>query len=235
MGLIYQVILMAFIELYDVLKEYDDGSVRALDYINLDIDKGSFVSIIGPSGSGKSTLLNMLGALDVPDSGEIYIDGVNIKEKKDLSDFRRNTIGFVFQLHNLLPNLSVLENVEIPLVGSKLSNKEKRERALFNIDAVGLYDKKDSKPNKLSGGQRQRVAIARALVNNPSIILADEPTGSLDSKTGQMVLDILMNMHDLYGATLIIVTHDRDIAELADRTIEIKDGKVVDDYYYVYE
>lgn len=219
--------IMEFISLKDVLKQYDDGYVTALNHINLSIEKGSFVSIIGPSGSGKSTLLNMLGALDNPDSGEIIIDGINLSQEKDLSDFRRNEIGFVFQLHNLLPNLTVKENVEIPLVGSKLSESEKEKRALKYIEAVGLLDKKDSKPNKLSGGQRQRVAIARALVNNPSIILADEPTGSLDSKTGQMVLDILKNMHEQYNVTLIIVTHDIEVAKLAERTIVIKDGQVI--------
>lgn len=135
----------------------------------------------------------MLGVLDKPDSGEIIIDGINLCQEKDLSDFRRDEIGFVFQLHNLLPNLTVQENVEIPLVGTNLSESEKEKRALAYIEAVGLLDKKDNKPNKLSGGQRQRVAIARALVNNPSIILADEPTGSLDSKTGEMVLNILKN------------------------------------------
>ena len=219
--------IMEFISLKDVLKQYDDGYVTALNHINLSIEKGSFVSIIGPSGSGKSTLLNMLGALDNPDSGEIIIDGINLSQEKDLSDFRRNEIGFVFQLHNLLPNLTVKENVEIPLVGSKLSESEKEKRALKYIEAVGLLDKKDSKPNKLSGGQRQRVAIARALVNNPSIILADEPTGSLDSKTWQMVLDILKNMHEQYNVTLIIVTHDIEVAKLAERTIVIKDGQVI--------
>lgn len=224
---------MGFIELKDVLKQYDDGKVTALNHINLSIEKGSFVSIIGPSGSGKSTMLNMLGALDNPYSGEIIIDGINLGNEKDLSDFRRDTLGFIFQLHNLLPNLSVQENVEIPLVRTKLSEKEKEKRALTyrSFEAVGLLDKKDNKPNKLSGGQRQRVAIARALVNNPSIILADEPTGSLDSKTGEMVLDILKNMHEEYNVTLIIVTHDNDVAKLAERTITIKDGQIIEDKY----
>ena len=220
---------MAFISLKNVLKQYDDGDVTALNHIDLSIEKGSFVSIIGPSGSGKSTLLNMLGALDSPDSGEIVIDGVDLAREKDLSDFRREKIGFVFQLHNLLPNLTVEENVEIPLVGTDLAEREKEQRALRYIEAVGLLDKKDAKPNKLSGGQRQRVAIARALVNNPSIILADEPTGSLDSKTGQMVLDILKDMHERYNVTLIIVTHDIEVAKLAERTIVIKDGRIIED------
>ena len=171
----------------------------------------------------------MLGALDKPDSGEIVIGGINLGKEKDLSDFRRDEIGFVFQLHNLLPNLSVQENVEIPLVGTDLSETEKEKRALAYIEAVGILDKKDNKPNKLSGGQRQRVAIARALVNNPSIILADEPTRSLDSKTGEMVLNILKNMHEKYNVTLVIVTHDIDVAKLVERTIVIKDGQIIED------
>ena len=146
------------ISLFDLVKEYDDGSVKALNGINLDIFEGEFVSIIGPSGSGKSTLLNMLGALDIPTRGEIYIDGINLLKAKDLSDFRREKIGFVFQLHNLIPNLSVMDNVQIPLMHTGLSSKEMKKRAEEMISAVGLADKKKQKPNKLSGGQRQRVA-----------------------------------------------------------------------------
>ena len=217
--------------LIDVLKQYDDGAVTALNRINLNIKKGSFVSIIGPSGSGKSTLLNMLGALDTPDSGQVIVNGVDLASQKDLSDFRRHEIGFVFQLHNLIPNLTVQENVEIPLMDAKLSQKEKHKRALLFIEAVGLLDKKKQKPNKLSGGERQRVAIARALVNLPSIILADEPTGALDTRTGAKVLDVLRFVHESINATLIIVTHDRDVARLADRTIEIRDGQIINDYY----
>ncbi|ADC47551.1 ABC transporter ATP-binding protein [Methanobrevibacter ruminantium M1] len=217
------------ISLFDIVKEYDKGKVIALNKVNLDIYEGEFVSIIGPSGSGKSTLLNMLGALDVPTSGEIFIDGLNIGKEKDLSDFRRETIGFVFQLHNLIPNLSVWDNVQIPLVGTGLPEKEMKKRANEMIDAVGLSDKKKQKPNKLSGGERQRVAIARALVNKPSIILADEPTGSLDTKTGSMVLNLLRAMHDVYNVTLIVVTHDMEVARMADRMITIKDGQIVKD------
>lgn len=217
--------------LIDVLKQYDEGAVTALNRINLNIKKGSFVSIIGPSGSGKSTLLNMLGALDTPDSGQVIVNGVDLASQKDLSDFRRHEIGFVFQLHNLIPNLSVQENVEIPLMDAKLSQKEKHKRALLFIEAVGLLDKRKQKPNKLSGGERQRVAIARALVNLPSIILADEPTGALDTRTGAKVLDVLRFVHESINATLIIVTHDRDVARLADRTIEIRDGQIINDYY----
>lgn len=222
---------MELIRLTNVLKEYDNGAVIALNNINLSIKKGSFVSIIGPSGSGKSTLLNMLGALDSPDSGHVIINGVDLATQKDLSDFRRHEIGFIFQLHNLLPNLNVQENVEIPLMDANMSEKDKHKRALIFIEAVGLLDKKKQKPNKLSGGERQRVAIARALVNFPSIILADEPTGALDTKNGQKVLDVLRFVHESIGATLIIVTHDIDVARLADRTIEIRDGQVIRDYY----
>ena len=219
------------ISLFDVVKEYDKGTVKALNGINLDIFEGEFVSIIGPSGSGKSTLLNMLGALDKPTRGKIYIDGIDLIKEKDLSQFRQEKIGFVFQLHNLIPNLSVFDNVQIPLLPTGMSNKEMKEKASEIIRAVGLEDKKKQRPNKLSGGQRQRVAIARALVNNPSIILADEPTGSLDSKTGEMILNLLMEMHERYNVTLIIVTHDNDVAALAERTIKIKDGQIIEDKY----
>ena len=219
------------ISLFDVVKEYDKGTVKALNGINLDIFEGEFVSIIGPSGSGKSTLLNMLGALDKPTRGKIYIDGIDLIKEKDLSQFRQEKIGFVFQLHNLIPNLSVFDNVQIPLLPTGKSNKEMKEKASEIIRAVGLEDKKKQRPNKLSGGQRQRVAIARALVNNPSIILADEPTGSLDSKTGEMILNLLMEMHERYNVTLIIVTHDNDVAALAERTIKIKDGQIIEDKY----
>ncbi|MBQ2612446.1 MAG: ABC transporter ATP-binding protein [Methanobrevibacter sp.] len=222
---------MELIRLTNVLKEYDDGSVRALNNINLSVEKGSFVSIIGPSGSGKSTLLNMLGALDSPDYGQVIINGVDLARQKDLSDFRRQEIGFIFQLHNLLPNLTVQENVEIPLMDANMSEKDKHKRALLFIEAVGLIDKRKQKPNKLSGGERQRVAIARSLINFPSIILADEPTGALDTKTGEKVLDVLRFVHESINATLIIVTHDRDVARLADRTIEIRDGQIINDYY----
>lgn len=222
---------MELIRLTNVLKEYDDGSVRALNNINLSVEKGSFVSIIGPSGSGKSTLLNMLGALDSPDYGQVIINGVDLARQKDLSDFRRHEIGFIFQLHNLLPNLTVQENVEIPLMDANMSEKDKHKRALLFIEAVGLIDKRKQKPNKLSGGERQRVVIARSLVNFPSIILADEPTGALDTKTGEKVLDVLRFVHESINATLIIVTHDRDVARLADRTIEIRDGQIINDYY----
>ena len=219
----------SLIHIRNLVKYYDDGLVKALNGIDLDINQGDFISIIGPSGSGKSTLLHMLGALDKPSSGEIIVDGVNLNTDEDLTDFRFEKIGFVFQLHNLIPNLSVFENIQIPLVCSNISESETEERALKLIKAVGLEDKRDKKPTKLSGGERQRVAIARALMNNPSIILADEPTGALDSSTGEIILDLLKELHDAYGVTLIIVTHDNEVASLADRTIKIKDGKIIED------
>ncbi len=215
------------VEINNLVKSYENGHIKALNGIDLTIKEGEFVSIIGPSGSGKSTLLNMLGALDLPDSGSINVAGYDLLSNKKLNEFRAQKIGFVFQLHNLIPNLSVVENIEIPMFTSKLSNDEMRTRALDLLDVVGLREKASQKPSKLSGGERQRVAIARALANNPSIILADEPTGSLDSKTSTKILKQLIDLHKTQNVTLIIVTHDMDVAKLADRTIEVLDGKLV--------
>lgn len=215
------------VEINNLVKSYENGHIKALNGIDLTIGEGEFVSIIGPSGSGKSTLLNMLGALDLPDSGSINVAGYDLLSNKKLNEFRAQKIGFVFQLHNLIPNLSVVENVKIPMFTSKLSNDEMETRALNLLDIVGLRDKASQKPSKLSGGERQRVAIARALANNPSIILADEPTGSLDSKTSTKILKQLIDLHKTQNVTLIIVTHDMDVAKLADRTIEVLDGKLV--------
>ncbi len=214
------------VEINNVKKSYENGKIKALDGVNLEIKKGEFVSIIGPSGSGKSTLLNMLGALDLPTEGKINVAGYDLIKTKDLNDFRSKEIGFIFQLHNLIPNLTVLENVEIPMYESRISSKKMHERALKLLDYVGLQEKASRKPTQLSGGERQRVAIARALANNPSIILADEPTGSLDSKTGQIILQRLKEIHEKEKVTLIMVTHDMDVASLAERTIEVLDGKI---------
>ncbi len=218
---------MDAVEIRDLYKSYEGGKIKALNGINLTIADGEFVSIIGPSGSGKSTLLNMLGALDVPDSGSISIAGEDLASSKKLNEFRGEKIGFIFQLHNLIPNISVVENVEIPMYTQKMSSKEMRARALKLLDDVGLKDKADIKPNKLSGGERQRVAIARALANDPSIILADEPTGSLDSKTSTRILRQLIDLHEDKNVTLIIVTHDMDVAKLADRVVEVLDGEII--------
>lgn len=223
------------IKLVDVKKFYDNGQTKALNGINLEIDEGEFVSIIGASGSGKSTLLNMLGALDKPDSGEITVAGLNLQDKNvDLSKFRHDTIGFIFQLHNLIPNLNALENVEIPLLGnSNRVSKEDEQHAISILENVGLKDKINQQPSKMSGGQRQRVAIARALVNNPKIILADEPTGALDSKTGNMIMSQLKTLHDTQDVTLIIVTHDISIAKQADRIITVQDGQIIEDKHSI--
>lgn len=214
------------IEIKNLKKSYDNGTVKALNGIDLEIKRGEFVSIIGPSGSGKSTLLNMIGALDKGDEGSINVAGIDLMHKKDLSEFRANEIGFVFQLHNLIPNLTVLENVQIPMFETPVSGKKMKERALELLRSVGLEDKINQKPTKLSGGERQRVAIARALVNHPSIILADEPTGALDSKTGDIILSLLKELHKKENVTLVMVTHEPYVANMADRIITVLDGKI---------
>jgi len=214
------------IEIKKLRKEYEDGSIRALNGINLEIKKGDSVSIIGPSGSGKSTLLNMIGGLDKADEGQIIVAGVDLMQEKDLSEFRSEEIGFVFQLHNLIPNLTVLENVQTPLIGTEIEDKKMEERALELLKSVNLADKINQKPTKLSGGERQRVAIARALVNHPSIILADEPTGALDSETQDVILNLLLDIHKKENVTLIMVTHESYVANKADRSIYVLDGKI---------
>ena len=214
------------VEIKNLIKRYDNGRIKALNGIDLEIREGEFVSIIGPSGSGKSTLLNMIGALDTADEGSIQVAGNDLTLNKDLSDFRSQKIGFIFQLHNLIPNLSVLENVTIPMYGNGYKSKQMTDRALKLLEYVKLQDKSARKPTELSGGERQRVAIARALANSPSIILADEPTGSLDSKNGQMILQRLKELHEQENVTLIMVTHDLKVASLADRTIEVLDGEI---------
>ena len=219
--------MMNAVEIKDLYKSYEEGRIKALNGVSLTIADGEFVSIIGPSGSGKSTLLNMLGALDVPDSGTLNVEGQDLTTSKKLNEFRAQKIGFIFQLHNLIPNISVAENIEIPMYTQKMSSKDMRAKALKLLDDVGLKDRADILPNKLSGGERQRVAIARALANDPSIILADEPTGSLDSKTSSKILKQLIDLHEDKNVTLIIVTHDMDVARLADRVVEVLDGEII--------
>jgi putative ABC transport system ATP-binding protein len=214
------------IEIKDLKKTYENGLIKALNGINLEIKKGESVSIIGPSGSGKSTLLNMIGALDIADEGSINVAGIDLMQKKDLSKFRLNEIGFVFQLHNLIPNLTVLENVQTPLIETNIPDKEMEERALEILRSVNLIDKINQKPTKLSGGERQRVAIARALINHPSIILADEPTGALDSKTQDIIINLLLEIHKKENVTLIMVTHEEYVAKKAERSIYVLDGKI---------
>ncbi|MEL7670490.1 ABC transporter ATP-binding protein [Methanobacterium sp.] len=221
------------IEIKDLKKSYEDGQIMALNGINLEIKEGEFVSIIGPSGSGKSTLLNMIGALDNADEGSISVAGTDLTRDEDLSKFRSDEIGFVFQLHNLIPNLTVFENVQIPLIETPLSDEQMEKRALELLKSVNLENKINQKPTKLSGGERQRVAIARALVNHPSIILADEPTGSLDSKTQNVILDLLKDIHKKENVTLIVVTHSPDVANMADRVITVLDGEIKDEKTHV--
>ncbi|HIH62480.1 MAG TPA: ABC transporter ATP-binding protein [Methanobacteriales archaeon] len=214
------------IDIKNLKKTFDDGKIVALDGIDLQVDEGEFISIMGPSGSGKSTLLNMIGALDRPDSGMIKVAGRNLMKEKDLSSFRAQEIGFIFQLHNLIPNLTVLENVEIPMFEGPYKDSMD-ERAMELLEYLGLAEKSNRLPSELSGGERQRVAIARALANDPTIILADEPTGSLDSKTEKKILEKLKELNREHNVTIVLVTHDPRVASMASRIIKILDGKIV--------
>jgi putative ABC transport system ATP-binding protein len=198
--------------------------------VSISIERGEYVAIMGPSGSGKSTLMNLIGCLDTPTRGSYLLNGKRVSEMNDdeLARIRNEEIGFVFQTFNLLPRASALHNVELPLVYAGVSSKVRRERANVALDRVELSDRKHHRPNELSGGQRQRVAIARALVNNPSILLADEPTGNLDSKTGVEIMSVFQRLHDA-GNTIILVTHEPDVAAYAHRVISIRDGQVEKD------
>lgn len=216
----------ALIQAEDLTKTFEDGRIVALDHVNLVVRRGEFVSIMGPSGSGKTTLLYMIGALDRPTSGKVIVDGVDLAQEKDLDKFRSRKVGFVFQLHNLIPTLTSLENVQIPMCELQMSAKERRRRASELLEAVGLGDKAGKLPTRLSGGERQRVAIARALANNPSLILADEPTGVLDSKTGGEIIRLMRSLNSTYGTTVVVVTHDANVAQAADRIVHIIDGRV---------
>ena len=222
---------MALIELRGVTKRYLVGEqeILALDGITLDIAQGEFASIIGPSGSGKSTLMHLLGCLDTPTSGTMHIDGIDVSKTgaNRLAELRNQKIGFVFQSFNLLPKFNVLQNVELPMIYSGVSARERRERALTAIARVELSNRIKSTPLQLSGGQMQRVAIARALVNLPKIIFADEPTGNLDSKTGATILGLFRELSES-GSTIVLVTHDQKIAAQTPRRIEIEDGKIVE-------
>lgn len=222
---------MSLVELRNIRKIYHLGGeeIPALDGVSLDINEGEFISIIGPSGSGKSTLMHILGCLDTPTAGELTLDGTMIQDAspRQLARIRNEKIGFVFQFFNLLPKLNVLQNVELPLVYNGTSGKERRRRAHEALKMVDLENRKGHRPMQLSGGQQQRVAIARALVNDPRIIFADEPTGNLDSHTGERILDIFSRLHQ-EGRTIILVTHDPEIAAITPRRIEIRDGKVAE-------
>ena len=207
-----------------------EETVHALDGVNITIDQGEFVAIVGSSGSGKSTAMNIIGCLDVPTSGTYHLGGVDVSTMEDdqQADIRNKMLGFIFQQYNLIPKLSVLENVELPLLYAGGPADQRRERAIRSLERVGLADKKKNLPSQLSGGQQQRVSIARALVGNPSVILADEPTGALDSKTGREVLALLQDIHAA-GNTVVLITHDNSIAVQAQRIIRLEDGQVVYD------
>ena len=228
----------SLIDLRGIYKIYymGDEEVRANDGISLTIEKGEFVAIVGKSGSGKSTLMNIIGALDVPTGGEYYLGGRDVSDMSDnqLAEIRNTMIGFVFQQYNLLPRLNLLENVELPLLYAGMDAWDRRERAMESLERVGLREKWKNFPKQLSGGQQQRVSIARALAGNPSLILADEPTGALDSKTGREVLDFLKKLNR-EGNTIVMITHDSSIAREARRVVRIHDGKInfdgdVEDY-----
>lgn len=218
------------VETIDLTKIYGDGEgVRALDGVTLTIRAGEFVAVMGPSGSGKSTLLNLLGALDRPTSGVCKVNGQDLAQVKDLDRFRSKTVGFVFQLHNLIPTLTALENVEVPLQEEKMSDAARRARAESLLELVGLGDRMHFVPAQLSGGQRQRVAIARALANRPAIVLADEPTGNLDSKSTDEIMNLMRRLNREQGTTFIVVTHNPAVARAADRIITLRDGRVLRD------
>jgi putative ABC transport system ATP-binding protein len=221
------------IEIKDVSKTYDMGAeaqVRALDTVSISIRPGEYVAIMGPSGSGKSTLMNLIGCLDTPSAGSYKLKGREIASMSDdeLAHIRNREIGFIFQTFNLLPRTDALQNVELPLIYSGIARRERHERAKAALEAVGLGDRMHHRPNEMSGGQRQRVAIARALVNRPSILLADEPTGNLDSKTGDEIMEVVDKLH-ADGNTIILVTHEEELALRAARVVRLRDGHIVSD------
>lgn len=221
------------IQITDICKVYNPGEneVRALDHVSLNIDKGEYVAIIGQSGSGKSTLMNMLGCLDVPSSGTYILNGTDVSSLSDdeLSDIRNQEIGFIFQGFNLIPSFTAIENVELPLLYRGVSRSKRHELAIQALEKVGLGARVTHKPSEMSGGQQQRVAIARAIAQAPPVILADEPTGNLDSASSKEIIEILKKLH-AEGRTVILITHDNEIAAQAKRVIRIKDGKVERDY-----
>jgi ABC-type lipoprotein export system ATPase subunit len=210
----------------NVSKSYDSRIV-AVREVSLRLEPGEFVSLTGPSGCGKSTLLNLVGSLLRPDSGSITVDGVAVQELEKPADYRRSEVGFVFQLHHLLPMLSAGSNVEVPLIGAGIGRRERRERARELLGEVGLAERVDHLPSQLSGGERQRVAVARALANRPRLLLADEPTGALDSDSSKRVLDLLATLSERYGMTMLVVSYDPEVGHHADRTLRMADGRIL--------
>lgn len=222
----------SMIHLENIVKrfyEHQENELEILHGINLDINKGEFVSIVGESGSGKTTMMNIIGVLDRPTEGTYILDGISIADAKDkeLSHIRNQKIGFVFQTYNLISRTSALKNVELPMLYAGISKKERRERAEHYLEMVGMADRMSHKPDELSGGQKQRVAIARALANNPAIILADEPTGALDSETGRTIMDIFHKLNCEQGKTIVLITHSKELAEETGRIITLQDGRIV--------
>ncbi|MDP3775873.1 MAG: ABC transporter ATP-binding protein [Gemmatimonadales bacterium] len=221
------------IRTHDLAREYQMGSevVRALSGVDLEIQRNEYVAIMGPSGSGKSTMMNLIGCLDTPTAGQYWLNGIEVSQMTDdeLARVRNREIGFVFQTFNLLPRATALHNVELPLIYAGVRARERRERAMEALNSVGLADRMDHKPTELSGGERQRVAIARALVTKPSIILADEPTGNLDSTTSEEIMKVLADLHQHHQQTIVMVTHEHDIAAHAKRIVTLHDGKISSD------
>ena len=217
------------LELNGICKEYNQGkiTVPALQNVNFSMEEGEYVAVMGPSGSGKTTLMNLIGCLDKPTRGEFFLDGQDISKctENEMSDIRLKKIGFVFQSFHLLPRQTALQNVEMPLNYAKIPSKERRERAFRALERVGLAERVDFRPNQLSGGQMQRVAIARAMVNNPKLLLADEPTGALDTKSGHQVMELFQRLNE-EGVSVLMITHDPEIASFAKRTVTIRDGRL---------
>lgn len=222
----------SMIRLENIVKRFyenQENELEILHGINLDIKEGEFVSIVGESGSGKTTLMNIIGVLDRPTEGNYILDGISIEEAKDkeLSHIRNQKIGFVFQTYNLISRTTALKNVELPMLYAGVPKKERKERAEHYLEMMGMADRMSHKPDELSGGQKQRVAIARALCNNPSMILADEPTGALDSETGRTIMDIFHKLHEEQGKTIILITHSKELAEETGRIVTIQDGRII--------
>ena len=221
------------IRLKDIVKKFYIGRPNELEIlhgISMDVKRGEFVSIVGPSGSGKSTLMNVIGVLDKPTTGSYYLDGINVEEadENELSDIRNQKIGFVFQTYNLISKTTALSNVELPMLYAGVSARKRRERAMELLSLVEMEDRAKHLPEELSGGQKQRVAIARAMANNPAIILADEPTGALDTKTGRLVMDIFHKLHKEQGITIVLITHSPELAKETERILPLRDGNIID-------
>jgi ABC-type lipoprotein export system ATPase subunit len=219
------------VETRDLVKVYGDGAeVRALDGVNMHVTRGEFVSVMGPSGSGKSTLLNMIGALDRPTGGQVLVGGQDLTTVRNLDTFRARTVGFVFQLHNLIPTLTARENVEVPMRGQPVGRRARQRRSAELLEVVGLSDRMNHLPNQLSGGERQRVAVARSLANQPALILADEPTGELDSEHAQEIVLLMHRLNRELDTTFVVVTHDSAVARQTDRILIMRDGRMVHEH-----